>query len=132
MCAQAPFFLSPSPYTALPLYAFLIHRHTLTFALFLSLSRTLFLSLSLYLFSVSLSFLSTTYSLFLYLSLYYVFLSFSTLSLPLFYVPLSSMPPLGRRLNCIQTDHKAVMAKVESSLHALHEVSALKSLNLLP
>lgn len=56
-----------------------------------------------------------------------VFLHPSPLSLR----PLPSMPLLDRRLNCIQTDHKAVMAKVESSLHALHEVSALKSLNLL-
>lgn len=29
------------------------------------------------------------------------------------------------RLNCIQTDHKAVMAKIEKSLHALHEVRNL-------
>lgn len=26
------------------------------------------------------------------------------------------------RLNCIQTDHKAVMARMEKSLHALHQV----------
>lgn len=31
--------------------------------------------------------------------------------------------PVGvLRLNCIQTDHKAVMGRVETSLHALHEV----------
>lgn len=30
--------------------------------------------------------------------------------------------PFYFRLNCIQTDHKAVMTKLEKSLHALHEV----------
>lgn len=46
------------------------------------------------------------------------------LSLPSHAAPPAPAHP-SPRLNCIQTDHKAVMAKMEKSLHALHEARAL-------